>query len=114
MNILVVEDNQICNTILCRMISQVGYEADSCGCAYDAIKMASQKNYDIVFTDIQLPDLNGLYLSRFITSKTNAPIVIGVSASQCKYCSNSGMLKCIEKPIRLSDVKEIINEYHNK
>lgn len=62
--ILVVDDEQAVREVILEMLEPGGYEVDVVGGAIEALANAKQKQYDLLITDIRMPEMDGLELSR--------------------------------------------------
>ena len=60
MRILVVEDEQDLNNVICNKLRASGYSVDSCLNGEDALDYIRVGSYDGVLMDIMLPKINGL------------------------------------------------------
>ena len=58
-NALIVDDDKFHLTMLEEMLAKDGIEVTACGSPFDALKLLENKLFDIVFTDIQMPGMNG-------------------------------------------------------
>ncbi|CAI2182268.1 3334_t:CDS:10 [Funneliformis geosporum] len=64
---LIVEDNKINEMILITMLKQSGYfNYDVANNGLEAVKMFSQKSYDIIFMDLQMPICDGIEATKEI------------------------------------------------
>ena len=59
---LVIEDEPILNRILLKTLSKEGFEVDIATNGRIAKDMAKKKVYDIIFSDIRTPEMNGMEL----------------------------------------------------
>ena len=57
--ILVVEDDTALNRSVCVFLNQRGYEADGCLCAEDAYDAMYNTVYDLIISDIMMPNIDG-------------------------------------------------------
>ncbi|MBQ9796475.1 MAG: response regulator transcription factor [Clostridia bacterium] len=57
--ILVVEDDAALNRSVCVFLNQRGYEADGCLCAEDAYDAMYNTVYDLIISDIMMPNVDG-------------------------------------------------------
>jgi signal transduction histidine kinase len=62
--ILVVDDEEAVREVIQAMLETEGYEVDVAGDAVEALADAKQKQYDLLITDICMPEIDGLELSR--------------------------------------------------
>jgi two-component system cell cycle response regulator DivK len=76
--ILVVEDNEMSMKLFCDVLKRVGY---TIVCGYDgasAQSLAREYHPDLIVMDIQLPDISGIEVTRWIkqdASLSNIPVI---------------------------------------
>ncbi len=87
LRILIVEDNPTARIILSEMLTQFGFTADQAATANEADelldKMQSQKPYDVLLLDWNLPDSDGIELAKSILDRDwqdKTPKIIMVTA----------------------------------
>ncbi len=106
-NVLVVEDNLELRKMLANTLSKYCqvYEAEN---GRDAIKISSQICPDIIITDFNLPDMNGLVLNNIINKNINLnPIAVFLITDtqdpvQNREIIESGISEIIAKPINVN------------
>jgi CheY-like chemotaxis protein len=112
---LIVDDNEMNQIILTKMLKRLGYIADPASSGYIACEMALATRYDIIFMDMMMPEMNGIETARRIMAipfPFSSPIIIGVSAGDFKEsCLSAGMHHFLSKPYKLSDLAEAINKF---
>ncbi len=64
MNVLIVEDDPIISKSLSMALSDEGHFSDICGTAEDGLIAATDHCYDAIILDINLPDSDGIRLSK--------------------------------------------------
>jgi len=74
--ILIVEDEPALGEILQNGLSQNGYSVHLAESAEKALKLFNQRAFDLVISDIRLPDMDGLQLLDHIKSRSASPPVI--------------------------------------
>ena len=118
MNILVAEDNDVNWEIVSAMLEMFGItseRAENGRVCVEKMQSAEIGRYDLVFMDIQMPDMNGLDATREIRKFTQTwastiPIVAMTAdafSENVTECLNAGMNGHIAKPI---DIKLVIKE----
>lgn len=102
--ILVVEDNEtICNLVK-RKLSKLNYNVITATNGLDALKLyeGMQDEIKLVITDLVMPRMGGLELSKNLMSKTPSLKIIALSGyplgSNSKDLSDAGIMECIQKP----------------
>jgi CheY-like chemotaxis protein len=110
-----VDDNEMNQIILSKMLNRLGYTCDSVYSGWAACDMAAKNRYHIIFMDIMMPVLNGFETARRIKDMSSAgesPVIIGLSAGDFKETSLiAGMDHFISKPFKLRDLKEAIEKF---
>ncbi len=118
LHILVAEDNDINWEIISAMLAMFGITADRAEngrICVDKISKADPGSYELIFMDVQMPEMNGLDATRTIRSledKAAATIpIVAMTADafseNITECLNAGMNGHIAKPI---DMKLVIKE----
>ena len=118
MNILIAEDNDINWEIISTLLDMFGItseRAENGRICVDKMKQAAEGSYDLIFMDIQMPEMNGLDATRTIRSlddpwASSIPIIAMTAdafSENVTECMNAGMNGHIPKPI---DVKLVIKE----
>lgn len=65
--VLVVEDNQDMQMLVCEMLSMLGYKAHGTTTAEDALNILKSHEYDVLLTDIGLPGMDGVALAKEVS-----------------------------------------------
>ena len=80
-HILVVEDDQDINRLLCRILTDGGYDVRPAFSGIEAVLWAEQYDYDLVLLDLMLPGLTGEeFIARMRRRKTMPIIVLSAKA----------------------------------
>lgn len=119
LRILVCEDDAISRLAIKTLLIGQGYVVDAVENGQQGIEMLSQKVFDVVLVDINMPILNGIETTRLIKEKAlTKAAVIGMTASvnneEKKSYLDAGMRTLVEKPIRVEALVEIIEEVCKK
>jgi CheY-like chemotaxis protein len=114
--VLVVEDNFVNQTLLCRMLARLGHDVELANDGPSAVTLAAVKSFDLILMDINLPGFDGLEATRQIriagASKT-APIVgitAQILAQHRERMELVGMNRLVSKPITMNQLKQCLNE----
>jgi len=84
--ILLVEDNDINREIMQSQLTAMGYRVDLAVNGVEALKLYQQKSYDVILTDIEMPEMNGYELTaeirRLETDSTRSTLILAITASE--------------------------------
>lgn len=107
--ILVIEDEQLISKCLKQALEKMGGYAVHCVLTgLDAIKSLTDVNYDIIITDLNLPDYKEFELIKEIRNlKINIPVIV-MSAHYPDASEHNileqGIFRCINKPFEIEDM----------
>ena len=117
LRVLLVEDNKINQTVALRMLTKLGIDADLAENGRLAIEALKAKIYDLVFMDMQMPEIDGLEATRLIRimDDLHQPQIVAMTANALEedrqQCLDVGMNDFIAKPIRLDDVRRVLTQH---
>ena len=108
LRILLAEDNLVNQKLALRLLEQMGYRADLASNGAEAVESVNRQKYDVVFMDVQMPEMDGLEASRRINKALpdgSRPRIIAMTANAMQgdreMCLEAGMDDYITKPIRV-------------
>jgi signal transduction histidine kinase/ActR/RegA family two-component response regulator len=119
--ILVVEDNFTNQKVVVKTLLKLGYEADVANHGQEALEMAKEKNYNLIFMDMQMPVMDGVTATKEILKycKDNgleAPCILALTANALdedrNVCLDCGMQDFITKPLQRRKLTEVLVKYH--
>ena len=64
--LLLIEDDQPLNESICFYFAEEGFAADGALCAEEAFRLMENRRYDIVITDVMLPQMDGFETARLL------------------------------------------------
>jgi two-component system response regulator (stage 0 sporulation protein F) len=73
--ILVIEDDELMREMLVEMLSREGYETVSAENGYVGLSVIKKESFDLVITDIVMPEKEGLEIILTIRKSQNIPII---------------------------------------
>jgi signal transduction histidine kinase/DNA-binding response OmpR family regulator/HPt (histidine-containing phosphotransfer) domain-containing protein len=119
--ILVAEDNPVNQKLMQHVLRQMGYVADMAGNGLEVLDALGRRRYDLVFMDVEMPEMDGYEATRKIKSTLatdRQPIVVGTTAYAAdedrQECLEAGMDDYISKPIRLEGIQAILEHWGGK
>lgn len=115
--ILVVDDEQIIRESLSFVLKKEGYVVEEAANGKDAIERQEKNPFDIVITDIEMPEMRGMDLLEQITRRTPQTFVIIITAfgslETAVQALRKGAYDYILKPVDFDDllyrVRKLIN-----
>jgi two-component system catabolic regulation response regulator CreB len=99
--ILLIEDDNTIRSILSYALSQKGYEVLDCMFIRDAAALVAVERFDLIISDIGLPDGNGL---DFCSRQQKIPFVIMSGQERSEMAKANGARAYVEKPFRVNDI----------
>jgi len=123
LEILIVEDNFVNQKIIEKILINFGHNPKLVNNGQEAIDTLSKETYDLVFMDIQMPVMDGITATKHIRCKDVKTInpdipIIAMTAHALdehkKKCLESGMNEHISKPIKLDELKQVLDTWAPK
>ena len=125
LRVLLCDDNPVNQKVAQRLLQQMGYRADIAGNGVECLAAIDRQHYDLVFMDVMMPEMGGMEATRIIREKqkqteifpTYAPpiVVVAMTASAMQgdreKCLEGGMDDYLAKPVRLEDVRAIVERW---
>src|ERR1700688_4541396 len=110
--ILLVEDRDSLRRLLARALADDGYEVAAASTGGDAVRLLGERPFDLVLTDLKLPDRSGLeVLAASRQAQPRAPVVVltgygtvGAAVEAMKL----GAYDFLEKPLELPDLARLV------
>jgi CheY-like chemotaxis protein len=116
LRILVAEDNAVNQAVIMRVLQKMGHTPVLAQNGKEALTLASAEKFDLLFMDVQMPEMDGLAATAAIResekkSGTHLPI-FAMTAHAMKgdreRCLEAGMDGYITKPVRFSDIEKTL------
>ena len=125
LHVLVAEDNPVNQKVVCKMLDKMNIKyvvANTGREALNQIKETQKKNkhFSMIFMDCQMPEMDGYEASRELNSLFESGIyektpIIAMTAHALpgdrEKCLNAGMDDYISKPIRMTEIERVIEEW---
>jgi CheY-like chemotaxis protein/HPt (histidine-containing phosphotransfer) domain-containing protein len=113
--ILVVDDNVINLNVATGLLQLCQITVETATSGKDAIKLVKQNQYDIVFMDYRMPEMNGVEAAKIIRSLGITVPIIALTASAItgarEMMLENGMVDFLTKPIIRSELKSILKKW---
>ena len=115
--ILVVEDSNVMRGLIASILEDIqGCEVVEVSGGFEALKQLPRRRFDLIITDINMADINGLELISFIRGRSayqKTPIVVVTSEKNevlRKKTESLGVNAFLVKPLESSELEEVVKE----
>ncbi len=116
LKILLAEDNVVNQKVAVNILQRLGYRPDVAANGLEVLIALRRQHYDIVFMDIQMPEMDGLTATQKICeewSLSTRPWIIAMTANAMQgdreKCLSIGMNDYTTKPIRLDELTRALS-----
>ena len=112
--ILVVDDEESIQALLRDVLSQAGHDVDSAGNGLEALERLEAGHYDLVITDIKMPEMSGQEFYRRVREKDRdlARSMVFITGDTINTVTRQFLQRvqnpCLAKPFKLREVREVV------
>jgi len=112
-NLLVVDDNELNLKTAVSLLGLFDVNVKHAYSGYEAIKIVKQQDFDIIFMDHMMPEMDGIEAANEIRKiKHNNPVIIALTANAVYGAKEmflaNGFNDFISKPIEMRDLKNLL------
>lgn len=118
LNILVAEDNETNQMLIKKILEKLGYKPVIVSNGVEAIHHVKTYPIDVLFLDIQMPELNGIEAAKILTQQNDLfirPYIIAMTANASQTdkedCMASGIDQYLSKPFHKEEIAELLNQF---
>lgn len=116
LRILVAEDDPMNQQLAIMILKRLGYAADLAPNGKEVLEVVSEKKYDLILMDIQMPEMDGLEATRMIRLCLNTqPVIIAMTANAMdgdrETCLAAGMDDYISKPVNINELVRLLEKW---
>ncbi len=108
-SVLVVDDDPEVGQFMLGCVQHLGHDVDWSSHPYDALELIARKKYDLVVTDLKMPDMDGLTLLKRIKNLNDDTEVIVItgygSIENALDCINAGAVDYLIKPFSVEQIQ---------
>ena len=116
LSVLVVEDNETFLELAIRMLQP--HKCYAARTAEQAMAIYAEREPEVVFLDIGLPDKNGHEVLEWIKQQNSQAFVVMLTGSKAvedvKHAAKAGVAGYVVKPLSRQKVKESLDKYYKK
>ncbi|MBI5026861.1 MAG: sigma-54-dependent Fis family transcriptional regulator [Nitrospirae bacterium] len=110
--ILVIDDEAIVRVSCQRALAPEGYDVEATSRGDEALKLLEEENFDIVLTDLKMPDMDGIEVLKKIKESWPQLVVIIITGygtvSTAVQAIKLGAFDYIEKPFTPDDIIAVV------
>ena len=114
-NVLVAEDVKTNQKLIERMLENAGLEVVLANDGAKAVEQVQAKSFDLIFMDIQMPNMNGYEATRAIRKKGITTPIVALTANAMKgdeqKCLEAGCDSYLAKPIDRKELLKMLDKY---
>lgn len=116
--ILAIDDQEIIRELLSGMLKQLGYDVTVSASGTAGVEEFEKRHYDLVITDIGLPDIDGWEVAERIRARVADIPIIMISGwglgQEVEKASQIGIDHILPKPFRLENLSELIDKVKSR
>ncbi|MBI5182397.1 MAG: response regulator [Nitrospirae bacterium] len=114
-NILIIEDSSTMRSMIAAIIEEMGeFVITEAASGFEALKILPTKKFDLIITDINMPDINGLEIVNFVkthSSYKGIPLII-VTTERAEEDRKKGLAlgasEYLTKPFKVDDLQKAV------
>jgi PAS domain S-box-containing protein len=121
LRILLAEDNEVNQKVALKSLERLGYRADLVTNGIQVVDAVKAIKYDLLFMDLQMPEMDGLEAARIILSELKPdirPKIIAMTANASDedkdMCLKTGMDDYISKPLSMENLQDTLIYWSSK
>jgi two-component system, cell cycle response regulator len=106
-NVLIVDDDLSVRNTMDEYIASAGFSTLAASSAEEALELIEKNNFAVIITDIRLPGLGGLELTKVIKQKNGSDVIVVTGYSDdysYEEAINIGASDFVIKPVRLEEL----------
>jgi CheY-like chemotaxis protein len=114
--VLVAEDNTINQKVAFGLLTRLGCEVETASDGQEALEMAAEHEYDLIFMDCRMPRMDGFAATQALREQLEhfIPIVAmtaNVLEGDRERCLEAGMDDYVTKPMRPETLKAVLERW---
>ena len=116
-DVIAIDNDDVLLLMLKEMYAQEGIHCDTCTDAAELMEMIRRKEYALLLTDLNMPDINGFELLELLRTSNvgnsrTIPVVVTTASGSCskEELIGRGFAGCLFKPFSISELMEVSNK----
>ncbi|MBI2608350.1 MAG: sigma-54-dependent Fis family transcriptional regulator [Deltaproteobacteria bacterium] len=112
--ILIIDDESSCRIALGKFLTKENYDVKSVRKGEEALELFKNQHFDLVITDLKMPDVDGMEIVSFISKnfpETHSIVMTGFGSIESSIeALKRGAFHYITKPFRLEEIKNLVQK----
>jgi CheY-like chemotaxis protein len=107
--ILVVDDDEPSRQVMADTLAEAGYTVEEACDGYEALSIAARRSPDLVVSDLSMPGIDGIELTRRLhVFARGVPVVLTTGVEETRDVVTAaqayGAVACLKKPMSLDEL----------
>ena len=108
-SLLVIDDDAVTRELLTEVLQGEGYAVEACESGASALERASQRHFDLTVTDVRMPEMDGIAVTRALKARYPTMQIIVMTAfgsvETAVEAIKHGAFDYVSKPMNLEEIK---------
>ena len=120
-DVIAIDNDEVLLLMLKEMYAHEGMRCDTCTNVAELMEMIRNKEYNLLLTDLNMPEINGFELLELLRSSNvgnskNIPVVVTTASGSCskEELMERGFAGCLFKPFSMSELMEVTDNCATK
>ena len=113
-DVIAIDNDEVLLLMLKEMYAQEGVHCETCTDAAELMEMIRRKEYSLLLTDLNMPEINGFELLELLRTSNvgnsrDIPVVVITASGSCgkEELMERGFSGCLLKPFSISELMEV-------
>ncbi len=120
-DVIAIDNDEVLLQMMKEMYAQEGIRCDTCNNVAELMEMIRRKEYSLLLTDLNMPEINGFELLELLRSSNvgnsrTIPVVVATASGSCseEELLERGFTGCLFKPFSISELMEVSDKCATK
>ncbi len=113
--VLIIDDVEVARTVYAASLRKAGHDVQTAEDGNKAARLVDEQKFDVILTDLVMPELDGLELIQILMKIQDRPAVIAMSAAEeinqsvyLKAAEMMGADEIVSKPINFEHLNKLV------
>jgi DNA-binding NtrC family response regulator len=112
-SILIADDDRLLRESLCDVLADLGFKTRQVGTGASAIGVIKEHRFDLMISDVDMPDMTGFALLEWVTCHAPMPAVLMSARADSdlgRAARESGAIVLLPKPVQVANITSVIHQ----